>query len=221
MNRQMSRSIVFSGIVFLVIFFSTLSCQKTQVLGEYHLGDLYYENPYNGYETLVFESSEGILFTFTGTGRKTSVYENKVSVNSNDYYVIEKDYMSLEDSDGNYSLGLGLTPYNGYRNEPATIGMGWRDYVSDTQGSLTANSRFIIPLSKQNLESDQMFYDSMLVLNKIYYNVYADYTNQYRAGGVLADTQFAMPEIFYYNRTDGILKIDFNDGSTWELQEIQ
>ncbi len=79
--------------------------------------------------------------------------------------------MSLENSDGSYSMGLGLTPYNGYRNEPATIGMGWRDYVSDTLGSLTANSHFIIPLSKQNLESDQMFYDSMLVLNKIYYNV--------------------------------------------------
>jgi len=205
----------------ILLLLSLGGCSKTQVLGEYYLGDLYYQNPYNGFETLVFKSSEGTLITFACTGRKTTVYENKVSVNSNDYYIIEKDYMSLEGSDGNYSMTIFLEPYNGYYNKPANIGIGWRDYVSDSLGSLTARSHFKIPLSEQNLEPEQLFFDSLLVLNKIYYNVYSDQATTYQAYEGQPLWAFVLPKVFYYNTTEGILKIDFDDGSTWELSHIE
>lgn len=205
----------------VLLLFYLGGCQKTQILGEYYLGDLYYQNPYNGYETLVFKSSEGTLITFTGTGRITTVYEQKISINSNDYYIQEKDYMSLEGSDGNYSMGIGLESFGGHYKDPANIGMGWRHYVLDTLGNLTANSHFTIPLNKHILEADQMFYDSLLISNKVYYNVFSDETNQYIGSGLPPDTSLAMPEFFYYNKTYGILKLDFNDGSTWELSHIE
>jgi len=205
----------------ILLLLSVGGCSKTQILGEYYLGELYSQNPYNGFETLVYKSSEGTLITFTGTGRKTTVYENKVSVNSNDYYIIEKDYMNLEESDGNYSMGIVLEPYNGEYNDPASIGIGWRDYVSDSSGSLTANSHFRIPLSEQNLEPEQLFFDSLLVLNKIYYNVYSDQATTYQAYEGQSLWAFVLPTVFYYNTTEGILKIDFNDGSTWELSHIE
>jgi hypothetical protein len=200
---------------------SISGCDPPQLLGEYYLGELYYECPYKGYETLVFKSSGGILISFMGTGRKATIQENKISVNSNDYYIIEKDYMSLENSDGNYSFTIGLTPYNGYYDSPAYIGLGWALRDSATDGDLTASSVFNIPLSRQNLDPDQIFYDSLMVLNDMYFDVYADSARQFRSNGMPINTSVPIPNLFYYNKAHGILKLDFNDGSTWELYEIQ
>lgn len=194
-----------------------LSCQKTQLLGEYYLGDLIYENPYQGYETLVFKTSDDITLKFSGEGRQSHIHESRPSVNSNDYFIWEDNYTKFTDLDDQYDLTItmGLT-----MQTPAGMGVRWHDYVSDTGGYLGAAAYYRLPLNKQNLQSGSIFYDSLFILGTMYYNVYVDSMTQYREFQKPIDTSYIMPTVLFYNTTQGILKIDFNDSSSWKLKEI-
>jgi hypothetical protein len=212
------RKIIFF-LVSLPLLVGNGGCQKTQLLGEYYLDDFYYSNPYQGYEKLVFKSSHKTEINFLGEGRYSTIHKAYVSVNSNDYYLWESDIVSYISGNDQYRISVYMKASK-YESENRLI-QGWRDYLSDTTGFVGASTANRLPLNQHNLLSQNRFLDSLVVGEKVYHNVYVDSTRVFRENMQPIDSSFFFPTIIYYNTTEGILKFDFNDGSTWELSHIE
>ena len=139
----------------LVLFFLVVlktGCDKTDLLGEYYLDGLIYTIPYQGNETLIYSSSDGMELSFRGNGRRRKLTKNYVSVNSNEYYITESDYGSFIDSTNNYSIFFSMKTY---RHDPPDLWIGFSNNYLDKSNDYNANSWFILPLSVNNLQSGQ------------------------------------------------------------------
>lgn len=193
------------------------NCKKSNLIGEYYLGDLIYSNPYEGTEVLVFKSSDGGEYSFHCQGRSRTTYENLVSVNSNDYYIVESDYTTFIDSTNEYRFGILLKTS---RSRQAELGIGLSNYLLEKGDNYTSDSKFYLPLDKNNLKDGQEYYDSIAINGKFYYYVFSDQCELYFQSGNSSDTNQLL-SVVYYNTAQGLVKLDFNNGVTWELEEIQ
>ncbi|MCD4723682.1 MAG: hypothetical protein K8R63_02480 [Bacteroidales bacterium] len=203
------------SILFFLVVLKT-GCDKTNLLDEYYLGDLIYTIPYQGAEVLVFSSSEGMDLSFPGNGRFRESKKNYLSVNSNEYYITEVDYCSFIDSINNYSIFFSMKTY---RNDPPKLWLGFSNNYLDKTNEFNANSMFILPLSFNNLQSGQEYFDSIAVGSRYYYHVFSDSCEVYFPSGDNSDTSQYLSKLFY-NIDVGLIKLNFSDGIVWELKKI-
>ena len=75
-----------------------------------------------------------------------------------------------------------------------------------------------LPLSRENLFDKNIFSDSLLINNKWYYDVFID--SMYNFAQCSAPDIHIYATWCYYSPSDGMIKLDFSDGSSWELKEI-
>ena len=203
----------------MLLLLSLGGCYKAQVLGEYYLGGYYFLNPYQGYEKLVYVTSDETDIEFYGEGRYSTIHKGYVSVNSNDHYLWESDIVHFTTLDGQYKMHVYMQVA---RYESSNyLSIAWRDNHSDTAGYIRAGTGNNLPLSPDNLMPQNKFLDSLCIRENVYYDVYVD--SAYARRGLLEpiDSSFVYPTIIYYNTTNGILKLDFNNNSTWELSHIE
>ena len=205
-------------LIFLIVAFILFetSCEKSKLIGEYYLGDLIYSNPYQGTEILVYSSSDGKELSFECLGRSKTTYESQVSINSNDYYIAESDYCSFIDSTNNYRIGILLETSEHSQPE---LGIGLSNYLLSKGDKYTSNSRFNLPLDENNLKEGQEYYDSIAINGRFYYHVFSDPCELYFPSGNSSDTNQYLSTL-YYNTVQGLIKLNFSDGNTWELKEI-
>lgn len=204
-------------IILLILIVFKTGCDKTDLIDEYYLGDLIYSNPYEGTEILVYKSSDGGEYSFHCQGRSRTTYENLVSVNTNDYYIVESDYTTFIDSTNEYRFGILLETS---RSRQAELGIGLSNYLLEKGDNYTSNSKFYLPLDKNNLKDGQEYYDSININGMYYYQVFSDPCELYFQSGNSSDTSQLL-SIVYYNTAQGLVKLDFTNGVTWELEEIQ
>lgn len=202
-------------LIFLLPLFTLHGC-KPELLGEYYLGDLVYTNPYGGYEDLLYLSTQGDSIVFLGNGRHRSKHKAYVSINSNDYYYWEDDYTNFKEVNGEFGLRIKLATS---QTNPPKLSISLSEFHSEQSKNFFSLSYFTLPLNEQNLRPEQWHYDSLYVLNCYYYNVFADSTDlfEYTQKSI---SNLIHPSIFYYNTTHGLIKVDFDDGTSWELKEI-
>jgi hypothetical protein len=203
----------------LVLFFLVVlktGCDKTNLLDEYYLGDLIYTIPYQGTEVLVFSSSDGMDLSFHGNGRFREYKKNYLSVNSNEYYITEVDYCSFIDSINNYSVFISMKTF---RHDPPKLGFSFSNYYLDKTNEFNAYSVFILPLSINNLQSGQEYFDSIAVGSRYYYHVFSDSCELYIPSGEYSDSSQYLSRLFY-NKDVGLIKLNFSDGIVWELKKI-
>ncbi len=204
--------------IFLLFFLFVLEtgCEKNNILNEYSLGNLIYSNPYQGTEVLVFNSSMGDVYSFHGNGRYRNTFEHYESVNSNDIYTTEEDYCSFIDDANNYSIFISMKTYKSY---PPTFSFSFYNFIREKTSDYGAISHFILPLSIENLEGEQEYYDSIAIGGKHYYQVFSDSCEIYFPNNDKIDTSFYLSKL-YYNITDGLIKLSFSNGTDWELKEV-
>jgi hypothetical protein len=193
------------------------NCKKSNLIGEYYLGDLIYSNPYQGTEMLIYKSSDGKEYSFKCLSRSRTTYESTVSVNSNDYYITEHDYTYFIDSTNEYRFGIVLKTN---RYNQAEMGIGLSNYLLGKEDNYTSNSMFYLPLDKNNLKDGQEYHDSIAINGMFYYCVFSDQCELYFQSGNSSDTNQLL-SVVYYNTAQGLVKLDFNNGVTWEIEEIQ
>ena len=200
-------------ILFVLIFFM-FSCNKDyEFLGEYLLGSLVNTNPYSGTETLVFQSSEGKEVLFLGNGRSRTKHEAVAYRNNytEDTYEYETDECKFSETNGKYEFKIHMKSSYDFI---CTMVILFYPSKSTNYSSCVYSSWYDLPLLKDNLKSDQFYIDSLLVLDKYYYNVIgAKVDNRYCSNGTLS-------KYIYYNITHGILKIDLPDNSSLEFKKI-
>lgn len=193
----------------MILLFS--NCKKK--CDEYLLGDLIYSNPLTGNETIVFYGTNEENIIFKGQGRRN--YMNKSNEN-NQCRIVELDDCYFDEENKKYELLIHLSPTTDY--QPAYLVLFFYDYTYNKFRHYTSKkSIFEIPLSKENLKPGQLYFDSLLVINQYYSDVFAGETD---LDLVKSTKDTIHPSMFYYATSHGIIKIDFDDGSSWELKEI-
>ena len=192
---------LFLKLTFLIsltsVFF--ISCNKGGVTGEYLLTDeMKDQNPFNGGERLYFRSDSGELFILSGTeNRLNQTHEVPEGNDTRYYYLLETDLMRFSSENQVYfwmEMYGHLPPPPRYRI----------DFEYSDKGR---EFEFILPLDINTTP----FVDSIYIMNRWYYNVFIDEKEK------IDNKAFKL----YYSTQFGILKIDFSDGSAWELENIE
>jgi len=203
-----------SYILPIVILLICFGCKKKCT--EYKLGELTQYNPLNGTETVMFADSSGNEYSFIGEGRSISTY-------SSDYmgecYNDEVDDCYFRDSEGDYKIFIRLVSTTFH--DPAFIFIELSDYRFSESWHYKSFVKFNLPFDRNNLDDNQFYFDSLLVNNTMQYDVFAGVPELDRTPTTketLLDT--VHPSMFYYNKQNGLVKVDFDDGSSWELKEI-
>lgn len=207
-------------ILFVVLLMAGVicGCNKPKELGEFLLGSYKAYNPLNGDETLVYKHSvNDSVYLFYGDGRYSEFFEFVPTNNTTiDYWVNERDLCSFTTEDERYTLRIDMSTHWYAHVE---MYLEYNEQVRiDTLYHKVAY--YYLPLSKE--EYDPRFYfDSLQIFDKYYTEVYAD-SNLF--GGFLYHQYHLTPEIqpsvIYYTKTEGIVRIDFDDDSFWGLMEI-
>lgn len=186
-----------------------LSCKKE--LGEYLVGSYGVYNPFNGYETLLFQTSNEDTIRFYGNGRYSEFVDNYEG-DSRDYWVNEIDICWFSTSDEKYSLQFMLDSYEDHGVNMTLI--FYEQIGQDTFFFASSHYSELPPTEDMFLPKEYL--DSLQVFDKCYYDVYADYS----LGTPISPTTDVRPTTIYYTMDAGIIRIDFEDDSVWGLTEI-
>jgi hypothetical protein len=184
---------------------------------EYKLGNLTQYNPLNGTETILFVDSSGNEYSFRGEGRRIIIYSSDYN---GECYETEGDNCIHQESDNNYRFKIGLRPTTFH--DPAYLFIVLSDYRYNNSWQYDSRVDFNIPLDKNNLDDNQYYFNSLLVNNTMQHDVFAGVPKLDRTPTIkeiLLDT--VHPSMFYYNKKNGLIKVDFDDGTSWELDHIE
>jgi len=201
-------------INFLLLFVIIAFTNCKEPCSEYLLGDLIIYNPLNGSETLILIDSDGVEYSFIGKGRRNWLSESEGYEGCE---IIEMDNTVFSESNENYTIMINVRPSTYYRSVPDIV-IYFMDYTYSASHHYRSHISLDIPLDKNNLGVDQYYYDSLLIQNTMAYDVFAAVPQHSSAKEALLDT--IHPSLIYYNADYGVVKIDFDDDSTWELKEI-
>lgn len=181
-------------------------CKKE--IGEHLLGDLKKQNPYNGSETIVFiDSANSDSIVFLGNGRGSYRIHTPSSASIERYYVNEMDTCCFIEQNNNYRFYIYLASRY---DEDGLIDIS---FIDDNCKSHITSRR--IPLFVTH-----PYIDSLFVNDKYYYKVIVDSSLLRQNAGENNCNNGVLPYSIYYTTTHGIIKIDFEDGTSWELKEI-
>jgi hypothetical protein len=78
---------------------------------------------------------------------------------------------------------------------------------------------YLVPLI-ENYENTKLFIDSLNILNKYYYDVIVDSGLLYNASYGSSCDDWNKVTCLYYTTNYGFIKLEFEDGSSWELKSI-
>ncbi len=191
-------------------------CRKKEI-GKYHLGDLKNQNPFTGYETLIFINSDDDSIVFFGNGRYSEIIHTKPHTSQERYYENERDLCSFIEKDNNYEITIDLQTH---LSDISEIYLHFIKTIHPDSATCTYWNRFNkLPLSQLPWQVGH-YIDSINVLGKYYCNVYADSSLlTYGSGSYSCSNQNKVTTLFY-TVTHGIIKIDFEDSTSWGLKEV-
>jgi hypothetical protein len=195
-------------LILITLIVAGFSCKKDKLLGEYHLTEeLKSCNPFKGYETLRFQNERNMI-ELNGGDRINDV-EKKYAYYPYEYYLCEADYIVFSDSA--YSMQITMQACYSY---PVAEGIEFRFNYLDSNYIF---SSYYALLSNEYVTK---YYDSLLISGSWIHEVYYD-TMKF----IFYDKPFPYEDLkyltkSYYSKTFGVVKLDFSDGSTWELEEI-
>lgn len=192
--------------VFLVLITLVSGCNKGKLLEEFTLtSEQRSQIPFNGFERISFIGNNDSVFYLDGGDRINVITKSEECITCNDYYLSETDYINFVNQ--NCELRLIMTASYSYRLTISCI-------IDDN--AFTGIFYNNLPLSKEKLSGKEVFLDSLYVNSVMYYNVFGD-TLEKNEGIITIDSY---PTFFFYSTEYGVLKVNFSDGSSWDLDQI-
>ena len=178
------------------------SCGK--LIDEFYLTDEMREQiPFNGFESIVFKDSDENIFVLQGGDRFSRINKVNECINCKDYLYFEMETILFNDN--TYEI-------NFYSEASRKSQFSIRYKINNYTFRCSFNS----PLSQNTLEENQIYIDSLSVNSQTYYNIFSDALSH--TGSIPVDPY---PERVYYSTDYGVVKIDYSDGSAWELLEVE
>lgn len=198
-------------IIPLVIATGTLlifsSCYREKLVGEYYLSDeMKAQNPFHGFEDLFFVDDSGSVFKFAGEERISKTEKRFKDHTHRDFIYYEVDHIYFLNQV--YQLEIGMSTYTSGYN----IGISF----TFLDGGLSFYSNYTSELN----ESQPNYLDSLLLNNVWIYDVFYD-TMKFSNIIPLPDELLKYPIRSYYSADSGVVKIDFSDKTSWELEKVE
>ena len=194
------------SLLLCVILFMTMSCHKPKLVGEFYLtAKTKALNPFSGYEKLTFKDDTGPDEILVGDARINKITKSYIDDESGDFVLWEQDY-SLFFND-QYALNIMIA----YSEMPGLM-IDFRDLVD--------GYNFYSGFKIRDDSIIGRFYDSILIHQVWYHHIYYDTTIYDHHQPFPADIQ-RFPVKSYYSVTSGVVKIDFSDNSSLELEKIE
>ncbi|HEY9114228.1 MAG TPA: hypothetical protein VIN10_05975 [Bacteroidales bacterium] len=197
----MKATLKFFFVIGLSIFLS--NCKKGECLGEYLISpeDLKIV-PFSGTESLLFvkENDTVRLECWYKRDEIRRVYPYNYAV---DYYLVEESSTRFTGED----LDLDLWIHHSFTEDYSHLSISFRDLNDEYYG---CTKGWPLPLYLETYPGGQWIEDSLTIQGFTYHNVFCDSINC--QGNELF--------IIYYTKEYGVVKYEFEDGSAWELLEI-
>ena len=193
-------------LLFVLVLFT--GC-KPALLGEFLLSDEEKETvPFKGTETVTYMHND-TLISLVCEYRKDTTTEATDGAFTNDYYISETDKTMFKGDSFDIIYYL-QAKWEWYSFD--YIGIQWHDKGN----ALYGGTSFIIPLDTDYLKDSQGYLEKMTVLGTVCQSVFYD--------SLEVDTSSSgqkKPIAFFYSKDAGLIRMDFQDGSSWELKEIE
>lgn len=190
-----------SSLILTLLFFT--SCSK--LTNEYYLTpEMKAQIPFQGFETISFINDSANIINLIAENRQNKIDETFECINCKDYYTSEIESIVLKNNLYSISLTMGASKNSAF----------YIDFKYGEEGFSCAYTS--LPLAKLTLQNGQMFYDSIVVNNKTYSDVFADTITH--TGKIQSDPY---PTYCYYSTEYGVIKIDFSNETSWELEKIE
>jgi hypothetical protein len=194
-------------LLFIFLIISCTSCLKDRLLGEYYLTEeMKAQIPYKGNETIIFKSDSNNFIELVAGNRENEIAKRYIGNQESDYELWEIDHICLLNEYYNLSLWM-----NADRYEPKGIAFDF-EYLN---GKYFFSGNFGLFLN----DSVTTVLDSIYINGTWFHHIYYD-TMTYYHDQPFPESLEQYPIKSYYSKTFGVVKIDFSDGSTWELKEI-
>jgi hypothetical protein len=200
---------VLLSVVIVAVLFIAPGCKKDcRLMYEKLLTEQQKKQiPFEGRERISFKNDTNI-FELNGTGRFDTIKKLHNSGYSCDYYTQEYDFLTFEGE--NINLNLLMTG---------------RDIFNISLDDFSQDFHMLASLRTDQSTGELLDYeeliDSLIVNNSLYLNIYKDTVDvSYPINGDDSDS-IILATYIYYSTDFGVVKIDFSDGSSWELEKIE
>lgn len=184
------------AIVLLCLLTTYFSCRKTGIANKYFLTDeMKSQNPFSGGEKLYYVSDSAEQFILSGGERSNEILKVPLG-NDLSYYNLYEFYKIQFTSGVDFGFYFDMH----INRDP----IFFIDFHCENKGK---SFTFILPLSEDITPN----IDSLQIQGQWYYNVF------------VAEEEKAVNRAYklYYSTKYGVVKIDFSDGSYWELEKIE
>lgn len=205
------RTIRWPVFLIVLLFVLLLSSCKDEPANIYELGSLKSSNPYTGKETLIFVNTAQDTLIFNGYSRTSKFIEGGNGGGNGEYNLYERDDTYFYSSDFRHRLRVQLSA-ECCNSDDIVIFYSWEpDTVS---GSYVYSPVFNFPLPISNHSSHVTYLSYLSVLGNTYNHVYCSTCYNY-------NYPVPYPNKLYYTVNEGIIKMDYTDGSKLELLRIE
>lgn len=205
------RNIRWPGFLIILLFVLFSGSCKDEPANIYELGSLKSSNPYTGKETLIFVNSANDTLTFKGYGRSSKFIEGGNGGGNGEYNLYEVDITNFYSSTLNHHFLVQLQASGSNSNYLSLIYAFEKDSSS---GQYAYSPAFWFPLPITSYSPAVSYLSYLNVSGKTYYHVYCSTCYNY-------NYPVPYPCKLYYTVNEGIIKMDYTDGSKLELLRIE
>lgn len=193
-------------VILLLILITTASCKKP--VEEYYLtAEEKAMIPLKGYETVTYNSDSNSIEKLVADDRVDEIRKYYTDHTERNYILFERSYINF--SNEKYTLRLFMSSYP-FPPKSIAFSFGYNDRKNYF-------SSFFEIIDKEDTTE---FLDSLLINGSWIPDVYYD-TMKYVHLEPSPDSLLVFPVKSFYSKQYGVVKVDFSDGSSWELEKIE
>ena len=194
-------------IIVLVVILLISSCYREKLVGEYYLTDeMKTQNPFKGFEKLSFVDDPSPIIKLAGGDRINEINKYFMDHTHREYQLCEENRITFTNQSYNLSINMDACFSSNYIHISLI-------YLDD---HYIFNSNYPYGLDT-NLPN---YLDSLLINNVWVHDIFYD-TMKFAGGKPFPDELERYPVKSYYSSHSGIVKIDFSNSTSWELEKIE
>ncbi len=202
-------------IGFILLFFFS-SCYKSELVATYTLTpeELQYLSYSEGQQVVYTNSVNGELLAFTAEPATSEMIKIPEGINTNMYYLFEQRIQFLIASDA--ALRFNLESDRKYQTK-AKMEFSWDTGIENYPR--TIGSSFYIPIDSTDRFFNLTYYDSLMVQQDLYRDVYRGIFSLFASPGDTTPIpeSAVYPLSYYYCLPYGMIRFDMSDSTSWEL----
>lgn len=200
MNRNNFLLILFLSLIVFIIACEDCGLMYENLLTEKQKSQI----PFNGNEKIIFHDGQN-LREYVGQEKIDSMYRQYPYTNESCSWYTEEHYRII------FKEEIGYLIFSLIANDDFLIIIRESEYKF-------LSSMNMDPLTGELSDFDKLM-DSLSINNSLFYNIYKDTLVETSYPNNIPDS-IPHPLSLYYSTEFGIVRIDYSDGTVWELQEI-